>query len=508
MAIQKTPSQSRQERVKLALANPVYLAEQYVRPFDDSWVTPTPEFGKSMLAHALTHQRAIVVLPPEFMKTTLLSQVLPLWLTLGATFEQKLLRGMLLAEEERMAIGNLATLKWHLTENDRILSDFVDRRGNPVVVPDAKQGVWRDDQIIVQRKGTSKDPTWQAKGLDSKGIHGRRLDWIIGDDVITPKNAASPALRKQALDVMDNTLRYRVVKTGHILMAGNFNDDNDLLSTLARRPRWKTFRRPAISHPDDQSKPAKESELRTGRLLWPENWTRERLLEEYNEKPNTFRRIFLLDPRAEHGERLNVGWVTLIEPEQTPLSMCRFYMAIDAALGEGESEDLDFFNITVLALHDLHVDLVESHDVRTALGRSLAMVGHMHDRYQRLGYGVAAIGGAKQVVDRVVGGAFGILRKDLRPKLHDVSIPGSKEQRLEGLGPFAESGWLRVWNPVWLAHTSAPEDQYQELTFFEQWRDFPFINHDDKLDGLDVGLRTVQDLSLVGDHEIELEVAE
>jgi hypothetical protein len=285
VAIQKTPSQSRQERVKLALANPVYLAEQYVRPFDDSWVTPTPEFGKHMLAHALRHQRAIVVLPPEFMKTTLLSQVLPLWLTLGYTFEQKLLRGMLLAEEERMAIGNLSTLKWHLTENDRILSDFVDRRGNPIVIPDPKQGVWRDDQIIVQRKGTSKDPTWQAKGLDSKGIHGRRLDWIVGDDVITPKNAASPALRKQALDVMDNTLRYRVVKTGHILMAGNFNDDNDLLSTLSRRPRWKTFRRPAISHPTTRRSqprspscaPAACSGPRTGRAsgCW-RNTTRSR----------------------------------------------------------------------------------------------------------------------------------------------------------------------------------------------------------------------------------------
>lgn len=508
MTIQKTPDQARTDRVRNALANPVYLAEQYVRPYDPSWVTPTPEFGKQMLAFALSYKRAVVQLPPEFMKTTLLSQVLPLWLTLTWTVEGKLLRGMLLAEEERMAISNLNVLKWHIQENERILSDFVDRRGNPLIVPDTKQGVWREDSIIVARTGTSKDPTWQAKGLDSKGIHGRRLDWIIGDDVITPKNAASPALRKQALDVMDNTLRNRVVKTGHILMAGNFNDDKDLLSTLSARPRWKTFRRPAMSRPGHPEIPAKESELKTADLLWAENWSRERLMAEYAETPNRFRRIFLLDPRAEHGERLNVGWVVLIQPDQTPLNLCRFFMAIDAALGEGESDDLDFFNITVLGLHDLHVDLVESHDVRTALGRSLTLVGHMHDRYQRLGYGVQAIGGAKQVVDRVVGGAFGILRKDLRPKLHDVSIPGSKEQRLEGLGPMAESGWVRIWDPVWNAYTSSPDDRHQELTLFEQWRDFPFINHDDKLDGLDVGLRTVQDLSLVGDQEIELTAAE
>jgi hypothetical protein len=508
VAIQKTPEQARLGRVRKALANPVYLAEQYVRPSDPSWITPTPEFGKQMLAFSLRHERAVVQLPPEFMKTTLLSQVLPLWLTLTWTVQGKLLRGLLLAEEERMAMANLNVLKWHLRENERIVSDFVDRRGNPLVYPDPKEAVWREDAIIVARKGTSKDPTWQAKGLDSKGIHGRRLDWIIGDDVITPKNAASPALRKQALDVMDNTLRNRVVKGGHILMAGNFNDDKDLLSTLAKRPRWKTFRRPAMSKPGQPEVPAKESELATADLLWEDAWDRERLMTEYRETPNRFRRIFLLDPRAEHGERLNVGWVTLIQPDATPLQLCRFFMALDAALGEGESDDLDFFNITVLALHDLHVDLVESHDVRTALGRSLTLVGHMHDRYQRLGYGVAAIGGAKQVVDRVVGGAFGVLRKDLRPKLHDVSIPGSKELRLEGLGPMAESGWLRIWEPVWTAETSSPDDRHQELSLFEQWRDFPFINHDDKLDGLDVGLRTVQDLSLLGDQEIDLVAAE
>lgn len=510
MPVQKTPEQARLERVQRALANPVYLAEQYVRPYDPSWVTPTPEFGRAMLAHSLRHKRAIVVMPPEFMKTTLLSQVLPLWLTLTWTVEGKLLRGMLLAEEERMAMGNLNVLKWHLQSNERVLTDFVDRHGNPLVVPDPRENVWRDDAIIVARAGAAKDPTWQAKGLDSKGIHGRRLDWVIGDDVITPRNASSPALRKQALDVMDNTLRNRVVKGGHMLMAGNFNDNKDLLSVLSERPRWKTFRRPAMSVPGDPSTPAKESELKTADLLWGENWTRERLLTEYTETPNRFRRIFLLDSRAEHGERLNVNWVTLIAPDETPLNQCRFFMSFDAAGGgdDAQKDDLDFWNITTLALHDLHLDVVESHAFRAPLGRALTLAGVMHDRYQRLGYGVTAIGGAKQTIDRIVKGAIETVRKDLKPKLHDVPIPGDKETRLEGLGPFAMSGWVRVWTPVWDAYTSSTEDRHQEESLFEQWRDFPFCRHDDRLDGLDVGVRTVQDLAIVGDLEYELVAAE
>ena len=41
-----------------------------------------------------------------------------------------------------------------------------------------------------------------------------------------------------------------------------------------------------------------------------------------------------------------------------------------------------------------------------------------------------------------------------------------------------------------VALTSAAEDRHQELSLSEQWRDFPAIPHDDKLDGVDVLVRT------------------
>jgi len=242
--------------------------------------------------------------------------------------------------------------------------------------------------------------------------------------------------------------------------------------------------------------------------LWPQVWPRRRLMAERKAKPNRFRRIHLLDPRAESGERLKVEWMTIIEPHETPLRYSRFFVAIDAAPGgtDPTSEDLDFFNITVGALHEQNLDVVESIDIRGDVPRQVALLANVHDRWQRMGRGVLAIAGAKIAMDRYFRGAVEIARPDLRHKLVEISVPGSKEERIDALGPYAQSGWVRMWRTCWTQHTADRVDQHQELTLEEQWRDFPFGTHDDRLDGLDVAIRTAKEFADIGDVEYELTV--
>jgi hypothetical protein len=486
---------------KLALSNPVFFGEYYLRPFDPNWTDPLPKFAQEMLAFAITERRGVVILPPEFLKTTLLSQLLPLWLTYRWTWEGKLLRGMLLCEEEGMATQNLSVVAWHIKNNWLLARDFVTPEGKPLVAPSPSEEVWRDDAIIVNRIGTSKDPTWQAKGLDSKGIQGRRLDWVLGDDVITPRNAESPAMRKRALHLWDSQVTTRIVRDGKALICGNFNDNRDLLMTLSARESYATFKRPALFKEGEPNVADPD-----GEATWPENWPVERLDLERKDKPNRFRRIFLLDARAEMGERLNVEWMTVIQPEQTSLRYARFFVAIDPAPGGVSRDDLDFFNVSVVAVTDTHADLVESLDIRDPLAKQVDLVGAVHDRYQRLGRGVIAIGGAKIAMDRYFRGALEAKRPDLRAKLVEISIPGGKEERLDALGSFAQSKWLRTWETVWYGLTSGSMDQWQEMSLFEQWRDFPHGKHDDRLDGLDVALRTAREFSSIHEVEWELEM--
>ena len=494
---QEAEKQQRRER---ALGNPLYFGEAYMRPFDENWRSDLPRFAGEMLAFALDTRRGVIILPPEFLKTTLISQLLPLWLTYRYTWQGKLLRGMLLAEEETMAAGNLGVVKWHIENNELLAHDFSDGQGRPLVYPDPEEQTWRADAMVVNRHGTYKDPTWQAKGLDSKGIHGRRLDWLIGDDVVTPRNAYSPAYRRTALNLWDIQITTRLVAEGRALVCGNFNHSRDLVSTLAARPSYEAFRRPALHAPDDPTKPDPG-----GVPLWPENWPRSRLDRELRDKPQRFRRIYLLDPRAEGGERLNDAWIEKVSPDETPMDeRTRFYIGIDGAPG-GETEDLDFFNLTVLAVHPLAADIAACIDIRRGLAEQVDLIGTVHDRFDRIGAGVAAIGSQKVAMDGYLRGGILALRPELAPKLIAVSTPGSKEERLETLGPNAQSHWLRVWEPVWEQLTSDSGDQYQELSLGEQWREFPNAKHDDKLDGLYNAIRVAREFSGQRTVEVALE---
>lgn len=500
----KQPDQSRRERVARALGNPIYFGEVYVRPFDTSWVASLPQFAYQMAGFAITVRRGVIMLPPEFLKTTVVSQVIPLWLTYRYSYERKMLRGMLLSEEEGMAARNLSVISWHIENNEQLAADFVDADGKPLVVPDPQEKTWREDAIIVQRHGASKDPTWQAKGLDSKGIHGRRLDWLLGDDVITPKNAFSPAMRRQALNLWDLQITTRLVRDGRALMAGNFNHERDLISTLAKRTSYEVYRRPAKSKPDEPAVPVDEI-TDDGDLLWPQNWDQARLDQEFEDKPNTARRTFLLDPRAERGEKLKTDWLALIDPdEDVPLDDgVRYVIGLDGAPG-GEQDDLDFFNVTVLAAHGTHLDVIESICVRDDTPQQLSLVGSIHDRFDRVGEGVTVIAGAKVAMDRYLRGALKAVRPDLADKLVGVSTPGSKVERLTHLGPLAKSRLLRISERVIDARTSDPDDQDQELTFREEWRDFPNGKHDDRLDGCDVAIRGAREHGSVEDVTLEL----
>lgn len=514
-------SDVRETRVKRALTNPVYFGEAYFAPYDPNWTELLPPFAHDMLRFVLAtrgwpERAGVVMLPPEFLKTTLISQVYPLWRTVRARVFGELLRGMLLSEEEGMATGNLAVISWHILNNERLRADFADSAGRPLVIPDPDVDIWREDSIVVHRPGiVSRDPTWQAKGLDSKGIQGRRLDVVIGDDVVTPRNSGSPAMRRRAMDTMDLQVETRVVSSGQILVAGNFNDAKDLLSTLSARRRYHLFKRPSLHRPGNVSEPPREGDLFNPQLAietWPQNWTYRRLAIEYVEKPNRFRRIHLLDPRAEQGERLQIGWVTRLAEEDGAalLRYARVFIGVDPAPG-GDTDDLDFFNVTVGALTQNHLDITQSLCVRADTPRQVSLLGNLHDAYARVGHGVVAIGGAKVALDRYFRGAVEIMRPDLKHKLVEIGIPAAdaaKEVRLEGLGPMAQSGWLRVWESVWTQRTSDAADQPEELTFEEEWREFPYGAHDDRLDGADICARTAQELSLVGSRDWTMGVAE
>lgn len=483
----------RRRRVTAATASPIAFGQLYVKPFEDNWTGDLPPLTRELLVWLARVRRGVVIMPPEFLKTTAL-HTYALWVTYRAAQRGRLasLTGMFTSEEAKHSERNLQVVSWHIENNDRLANDYVDVGGRPLVLPDPDEDKWTDSEIIVRRPGKIKDPTWQAKGVGSKGVQGARLGYVLGDDVITPRSADSPAEQKKALRLWDKQISTRLRRHGQAILFGNFNHPRDLVSTLEARPSYAAFRRPALHVKGDPSRPPDSPTDKTAVEQLPEIWPRPRLDQVRKDSPGTFRAVYLLDDRDEKGQRLKPSWVTRIGEDETRLGAAAFFIATDGAPG-GEGTDPDYFNVSVLALTDEHADLVACHDLRAEAAEQVDLLASYVRRFARLGRGVRAIGIPKVALDHYFRGAVLIAHPELRGLLQPVSVPGSKDQRLEALGPYAKSGWLRVWEPVWTARTSAPEDQGQELSLEEQWSGFNAITHDDKLDGVDVAIRVARE---------------
>lgn len=486
---------ARRKRVGLAIGNPAWFGEHYVRPFEEHWTAPLPQVAQEILSFAMCNRRGVIITPPEFLKTTMVSQVYPLWLTFSyaALGKIALLTGMLLSEEQDLAEGNLSVVTWHIEHNPLLAQDFVDDQGRPLVIPDLDEDKWTDSEIIVQRRGASKDATWSAKGLNSKGIQGKRLRHLIGDDLITPASADSPAKQKSAKKLWDTQITTRVFEEGQALIAGNFNNPKDLLSELAGKKAYAVYRRPAMHLKGRPTEAPKNPRTRKVVLAMPERWSRLRLLKELAEKPSTFGQIYLLRSGAEGGSLLKASWVRRITMEDVKVLGRIYLMGIDGAPGSETDPDPSFYSITVAALTANHFDVIESFADRAEPTEQVETLAAKVKHYQELGH-VGGIGVPKIALDRYFKGAVLVGHPELRPFLHEVPISeASKVDRLAHLGTYFRSGWARCTETAWTEQTAQSEHSDQEESLSEQWTSLPNQHHDDRLDSLDVTIREALD---------------
>lgn len=480
---------ARERRVALALASPAAFGEIYMRPFDDEWTGDLPLVCREMLLFAETTRRGVVICPPEFLKTTVISQVYPLWLTVVYAMRGQLalLHGALMSEYQDLAERNLSVVAWHIENNDLIARDFVDVHGRRLLEPDPEEDKWTDRAIVCRRPGASKDPTWQAAGINTQ-IQGARLRHLIGDDIVTPLSANSAAKQREAIRTWDQQATTRLVEGGQAIVAGNFNHSKDLVSTIANRPRYRVLRRPSLHKPgipweapDDPRDPDAVEAI-------PEKWPRRRLLEELSEKPASFPLIHLLRSSTAGGALLRDAWVTKIAMAEIPRLSRRYVFGLDPAPGAEVDPDPSFFTITVAILTPKHLDIIESYAARMEPTEQAELLADKVQAYERSGH-VAGIGISKIALDRYARGAFIVGAPHLRPLLHEHSIPGDKIERLAHLGPYFKSGWARVTEHAWLAQTADPDDRQQETSLAEEWTSLPLQRHDDRLDGVDLLIR-------------------
>jgi len=192
---------------------------------------------------------------------------------------------------------------------------------------------WTNREIIVDRDEISKDPTLKATGLMGP-ITGGRSDLIVCDDIIDEENIRTRLQMEKVSTWFNKVLYPTLYPWGAIISIGTRWSYADIYAELLEKWKPHTDIKQAIEIVDGEE---------TGRVLWPEYWSLEKL-EKRREKIGTiiFNCQYQNDPTSMEGELLKAEW---LHPwEQIPPSTCRYYAGLDPSLGEA-----DYFGIATLA---------------------------------------------------------------------------------------------------------------------------------------------------------------
>lgn len=189
---------------------------------------------------------------------------------------------------------------------------------------------WTTQELIVNRREISKNPTIQACGLMGP-ITGRRADLNICDDIIDEENVRSPLQLEKALTWHDKVLAPTLYPWGGEIVTGTRWHYADLYAEfIKRRPEAVDIKRAIIDE-------------KTQTVLWPDYWSYPKLLEKRSEVGTIiFDCQYQNDPTSMEGSLLKAKW--LIPWENRPPAHCQYYAGIDPSLGES-----DYFGIATLA---------------------------------------------------------------------------------------------------------------------------------------------------------------
>lgn len=274
----------------------VYVREKY-------WplVKPTKELAGAMFIE-----------PREHGKTVRWSFAYPLWQVLSGKSRYVLLIGA----SQNAAQENLINIRTELEENDLLLEDFGDLRGDR----------WSDARIEL-KNGTCI----QAKGAGAsmRGTRFRqyRPDLIVLDDILKDDAVDSPATRSKIHRWLKRVV-FNLGKTAFIVWVNTIFHSDDPISRLLREleegslKRWIAVRLSCFK-PD-------------GTPLWPENWPLA-VLEEKRQVlgSDVFSTEYENEPLSDEERIIKPEWIQahIYVPAELPAGL-RYFAGVDPAAGK------------------------------------------------------------------------------------------------------------------------------------------------------------------------------
>lgn len=332
------------------------------------------------LRFMLDHRRSVNMWPRDHAKTF---SSLALCLKLLGDFPS--LRGAVVSSSQELAAKVLRGVSDYIEHSDRLHLVYPN-----LVKSERSNEPWTQTALTVKRPPGTRDPSLVAIGYQG-AVVGRRLDWILIDDLLTQENTTTEDSRMKMLEWVDGTLLGTLVPSGEsrVIITNTPWHPQDLLNS-ARKRGWATLRMTISGDVDieddreefnrisggdywdsDELRPSKKH-FKISRLaahdpdpdekvqLWPERWTSERIAMKRRE---ILEHVYLqnyemvpLDPAAAW---CKPEWIELCKKNARDMGVYSLaerwtgdgvvIMGIDLAIQIGEhNDDTAFFTFVVL----------------------------------------------------------------------------------------------------------------------------------------------------------------
>jgi predicted phage terminase large subunit-like protein len=318
---------------------------------------------------------------------------------------------------------------------------------------------WTTQELIVNRTEISKNPTIQACGLIGP-ITGRRADLNVCDDIIDEENVRSALQLEKALTWHDKVLAPTLYPWGGEIVTGTRWHYADLYAEfIKRKPQAVDIKKAII-------------EESTQKVLWPNYWTYQKLVEKRGEVGSIiFDCQYQNDPTSMEGSLLKAKWLHswdetntdslgISNYKQPQFDNMRHYFGVDPSLGEG-----DYFGIAVLAYDPvkrvgyLREVWAEHLDLPTIIKTKFAQMVQL--------YKPLKIYMESNFWQKLLNKLPELQGYPITP----INTVKNKEERFIPLSSHFEAKRVLV-NPLLLNHSE----------FWTQWVQFPRGQHDDAID--------------------------
>jgi len=220
-----------------------------------------------LLDAAVNQSRSLTLYPAGHGKTTLISELLPIW---GMCADPDI-RVAVIAKNDDEAAGIMRSIQHELVSNKQLIEDF-----GPFLVKD-HPWVWSIGRLsIANRTRGGKSDTLAIFGAGAKTILGYRTDWSICDDVVTAENSATFEQRNKLRSWFNKSVatgpehhHSRITVVGTRFEPDDlYQDIMDLRNPETDLPIYKINHEDAVV--DEERKIT----------LWPKQWPWGRLMEK------------------------------------------------------------------------------------------------------------------------------------------------------------------------------------------------------------------------------------